>query len=77
MNLIILFYVVENTLFQALLRRLFFALTECETKDYEDRSQVLTLTDSRDPEQKCKVLTGERKAGRGGKSEGFMKEDVK
>ena len=37
-DLVIPFHVVENALFQALLRRLFFTLTEYKTKDYEDRS---------------------------------------
>ena len=37
-DLVILFHVIKNTLFQALLRRLFFTLTKCKTKDYKDRS---------------------------------------
>ena len=53
--------VVKTAPFQALLGRPFFAVTECETKDFEDGEQHITLTDPRDRDRQCKVATGIRK----------------
>ncbi|EJD00505.1 uncharacterized protein FOMMEDRAFT_22282, partial [Fomitiporia mediterranea MF3/22] len=50
-------HVVKDTMFDMIIGRLFFALTECETKDFKDSNQILTLTDPADQNQKCQVET--------------------
>ncbi|EJC97453.1 uncharacterized protein FOMMEDRAFT_163275 [Fomitiporia mediterranea MF3/22] len=50
-------HVVKDTTFDMIIRRPFFALTECETKDFKDSNQILTLTDPADQNQKCQVET--------------------
>ncbi|EJC98551.1 uncharacterized protein FOMMEDRAFT_23422 [Fomitiporia mediterranea MF3/22] len=50
-------HVVKDTTFDMIIGRLFFVLTECETKDFKDSNQILTLTDLADQNQKCQVET--------------------
>ena len=52
--------VVRNTPFEVLLGRLFFALTECETKDFVSRDQHITLMDPSNRARWCKVVTSVR-----------------
>ncbi|EJC98338.1 uncharacterized protein FOMMEDRAFT_23618 [Fomitiporia mediterranea MF3/22] len=55
--IVILVHVVKDTMFNMIIRRLFFVLTECEMKDFKDSNQILTLTDLADQNQKCQVET--------------------
>ncbi|EJC98932.1 uncharacterized protein FOMMEDRAFT_23314 [Fomitiporia mediterranea MF3/22] len=50
-------HVVKDTMFNIIIRRLFFMLTKCETKDFKNSNQILTLTDLADQNQKCQVET--------------------
>lgn len=50
-------HVVKDTTFDMIIGRPFFALTECETKDFKDGNQILTLTDPADQNRKCQVET--------------------
>ncbi|KAL5532503.1 hypothetical protein ACEPAF_6073 [Sanghuangporus sanghuang] len=63
--------VVPNAPFQALLGRPFFAITECETKDYTSGDQHITLTDPNDRRKQSKVATGIRTIARGPLPKGF------
>ncbi|EJD07546.1 uncharacterized protein FOMMEDRAFT_16199, partial [Fomitiporia mediterranea MF3/22] len=56
-SIVILVHVVKDTMFNMIIRRLFFVLTECKTKDFKDGNQILTLTDPADQNQKCQVET--------------------
>lgn len=60
--------VVRHAPFEALLGRPFFAITECETKDFLSGDQHLTLTDPANRDRKCTVATGVRFA----KDQGFQ-----
>ncbi|EJD07817.1 uncharacterized protein FOMMEDRAFT_16425 [Fomitiporia mediterranea MF3/22] len=55
--IVMLVHVVKDTMFNMIIGRLFFVLTECETKDFKDSNQILTLTDSADQNWKCQVET--------------------
>lgn len=52
--------VVSKAPFEALLGRPFFAVTECETKDFRDGNQLVTLTDPIDRSKRSKICTGIR-----------------
>ncbi|EJD05219.1 uncharacterized protein FOMMEDRAFT_18834 [Fomitiporia mediterranea MF3/22] len=55
--IVILVHIVKDTMFNMIIRRLFFALTECKTKDFKNSNQILTLIDLADQNQKCQVET--------------------
>ncbi|EJC97471.1 uncharacterized protein FOMMEDRAFT_24412, partial [Fomitiporia mediterranea MF3/22] len=56
-SMVMLVHVVKDTMFDMIIGRLFFVLTECETKDFKDGNQILTLTDLADQNWKCQVET--------------------
>ncbi|EJD00060.1 uncharacterized protein FOMMEDRAFT_159666 [Fomitiporia mediterranea MF3/22] len=56
-SMVMLVHVVKDTMFDMIIGRAFFVLTECETKDFKDSNQILTLTDPADQNQKCQVET--------------------
>lgn len=53
-------HVVRNAPFEILLGRPFFAVTECETKDFENGDQYITLTDPMNCSRRCQIATGIR-----------------
>ena len=63
--------VVRQAPFQVLLGRPFFAVTECETKDFVSGDQHITLTDPHDKSRQCKVATGIRNVTREIATQGF------
>ena len=65
--------VVRQAPFQVLLGRPFFAVTECETKDFVSGDQYVTLTDPTDRSRQCKVATGIRNVTREVSTQGFRK----
>ena len=50
-------HIVKEATFNVIFGRLFFALTECMTKDYASSKQTLLLTDSADQSWKSQVET--------------------
>lgn len=59
-NLSLHAHVVQNCPFEILLGRPFFALTECETKDFKSGDQHITITDPDDESQRRKIATSVR-----------------
>ena len=47
-SIVMLVHIVKEVMFDIIFRRLFFALTECMTKDYASGKQTLLLTDLAD-----------------------------